>query len=359
MNNFPKEMKAAVIPEHGGPEVIRLETVPVPQLQPNEALIKVKYTALNHLDIFAREGLKGPGVPKITLPHVSGVDIVGEVIAYGSAKSAGNKELPELNRRVLVNSAFGCGTCRYCRNAEPSMCKNYKIVGEHLWGGLAEYVKVPAQNIIEIPEQVSSVKAAAVPAVYTTAWRGVVTVGQIKPSDTVLVVGASGGLGSAQMQIAVLMGADVIAIVGNEEKREKALAMGAAEAFYSHENWLEKVMDWTNGYGVQLALDCVGVKTIRNSLNALDQGGKLILSGATSGDFPDLSIREIYQHHRKILGAPMGNWEDFLQVTSLVFRGKLDPVIHQVYPLNELGVAQEALEKRNHFGKIVIEIDPS
>ncbi|MFD1038410.1 zinc-binding dehydrogenase [Virgibacillus byunsanensis] len=356
---IPEKMKAVLIEEHGGPEVLNIKEVPVPRVGQGEVLIKVKATALNHLDIFVREGLKGPGVPKITLPHISGVDIVGQVVQYGHTehKEEQNKR-PAIGKRVLLNSAFGCGTCRYCRQGEPSMCHDYKIIGEHLWGGFAEYVVAPAKNIIEIPNHIPSVQAASIPAVYTTAWRAVVTVGHIKPSDRVLIVGASGGLGSAQLQIAVRAGAEVIAIAGSEEKRKKAQELGAVAVFDSHGNWREEVMEWTQNEGVQLAFDAVGKPTFRDSLNCLDMGGKLILSGATAGDFPEISIREIYQHHRQVLGAPMGNWEDFLQVTNLIWRGEIKPIVYKKYSFEDIAEAQNALEKRQHFGKIVIEIDP-
>ncbi len=319
-------------------------------------MIKVEATALNHLDVFAREGLKGPGVPKMSLPHVSGVDIVGHLVAYGSALPEQVLQ-PKIGDRVIINPSFGCGHCRVCRAGEPSMCADYKIVGEHLWGGLAEYVVVPAKNILSIPDHIPSEMAAAIPAVYTTAWRGVITVAQAKPSDRILVIGASGGLGSAQLDIAIATGATVIGIAGSEEKRQKGLEMGAAAMFNSHGNWREEVLNWTDDEGVDIVFDSVGKPTFRDSLNCLKMGGKLVLSGATAGDFPEISIREIYQWHRKVLGAPMGNWDDFLQVTDYVWQGKLKPQVHAIYPLEDIAEAQIVLDKREHFGKIVIKMN--
>jgi NADPH:quinone reductase-like Zn-dependent oxidoreductase len=354
-NKVPAEMRAVVIREHGGPEVLNLENIATPVPGPGEVLIKVEATALNHLDVFCREGMKGPGIPKITLPHISGVDIVGSVAYYGPLLP-GQKDLQQEGTRVLINSAFGCNQCKWCRNGEPSMCADYQIIGEHIWGGLAEYVVAPARQIIPVPDHIPSTVACAVPAVYTTAWRGVVTVAQVKSSDIVLVVGASGGLGSAQLQIAVAAGATVIGTAGSEEKRQIALDMGATAMFDSHGDWQSEVMEWTKGEGVSAVFDSVGAPTIRHSLNCLEMGGKLVLSGATAGDFPELSIREIYQRHRKILGAPMGNWEDFLQVTSLVWQEKLKPHIHKVYPLEEIAQAEIDIDERKHFGKIVIQV---
>lgn len=352
----PKKMKAVLIRQHGGPEVLNIEEIDTPHPGPGEVLIKVHAVALNHLDIFAREGLKGPSVPQITLPHVSGVDVAGEVIVYGE-ELPGQQKLVQEGERAIINSAIGCNECRWCRKGEPSMCPDYKILGEQLWGGLAEYVVAPARSIVPIPSHITSTTAAAVPAVYTTAWRGVMTVAQVKPSDTVLVVGASGGLGSAQVEIAATAGATVIGTASTEEKRQKAKELGASVMFDSKGDWCTEVMEYTNGEGVSAVFDAVGAPTFRKSLNCLEMGGKLVLSGATAGDFPEISIREIYQRHRKILGAPMGNWDDFLQVTKLVWQGKLVPHIHKVYPLHDIAKAQIELVERRHFGKIVIEIN--
>lgn len=357
-SDIPEKMRAVVIRKHGGPEVLNIEEVSTPEPGPDEVLIKVEATALNHLDIFAREGLKGPGIPKSHLPHVSGVDIVGHVVGYGPSLKD-QPQWPQKGQRVLINPAIGCGECRYCRSGEPSMCPNYQILGEHFWGGLAEYVVAPARNIIPVPDHISSEVAAAVPVVYTTAWRAVIRVGQLKPSDRVLIIGASGGLGSAQLDIAVATGATVLGIAGSEEKRQKGLDMGAVAMFDSNENWQEQVLSWTDGEGVDIVFDAVGKPTFRKSLNCLKMGGKLVLSGATAGDFPEISIREIYQWHRQILGAPMGNWEDFTQVTDYVWQGKLRPQIHAVYPLEEIASAEIAIHERQHFGKIVIKVNES
>lgn len=351
--NVPEKMRAVVIREHGGPEVLQLEELSTPRPKAGEVLIQVKAVGLNHLDVFAREGLKGPGVPKLTLPHISGVDIAGRVAAYGSGQDAHVHRF-SIGDRVLVNPAYGCGNCRACRAGEPSMCRDYQIIGEHRWGGLAEFVVVPEKNIIAIPDQISDETAAAIPAVYTTAWRGVVTVGKLKTSDVVLIVGASGGLGSAQLDIAVAAGATVIAIAGSEEKRQRCLKIGAKAVFDSNGDWQTEVLEWTDGRGVDLVLDSVGKPTFRKSLNCLDFNGRMVLSGATAGDFPEISIREIYQWHRQILGAPMGNWEDFLQVTDSIWQGKLHPQVHAVYSLEEIAAAEEELDQRKHFGKIII-----
>lgn len=342
----PVTMRAAIIREHGPSSSLKVEEVPTPQPGQDELLIRVSAVGLNHLDVFARQGLKGPGVHPIVLPHVSGVDVAG-TIATGS----------RAGERVLVDPAIGCGTCRQCRRGELSMCPNYTILGEHRWGGLAEFVTVPASNVIPLPESVPFVQAAAIPAAYTTAWRGIVTVGRIQPGERLLVVGASGGVGCAALQIGVRAGAEVLVTAGSEAKRRRALELGAVAAFDSRSDWLKQVFDWTDGEGVDLAHDAVGAPTWSNTLRALSMGGRMVICGATGGDQPDLSIREVYQHHRQILGAPMGNWQDFLDVSRLVFRGQLVPEVYAVYPLERIAEAEDALEARQHFGKVVVSIN--
>ncbi len=310
-----RTMRAAMIREHGDSDRLQLEEVPIPSAAPGDLLIRVGAVGLNHLDVFTRQGLEGPGIPPITLPHVSGVDVAGTVA-----------EGPTAGQRVLVNPAIGCGACRQCRRGEISMCPNYTILGEHRWGGLAEYATVPATNAIPLPDHVEFTVAAALPATYTTAWRGMVTVGRVRPGERVLIVGASGGVGCAALQIGVLVGAEVLATASTSAKRQRAL-------------------------------DAVGAPTWRRSIQSLAMAGRMVICGATGGDRPDISIREIYQHHRQILGAPMGNWQDFLDVTRLAFSGKLVPEVHSVYSLARIAEAEDALDRREHFGKIVIQVN--
>lgn len=350
--NVPRLMRAAVIRAHGAPaDVLRLEEVPTPRPAAGEILIAVAAVGLNHLDVFACRGLKGPGVRGVRLPHVSGVDVAGTIVGHGSGVSD-----PPLGSRVLVNPAIGCWACRQCRRGEPTMCPAYRILGEHSWGGLAEHVAAPARNVVALPDGVPFVQAAAVPAAYTTAWRAMVTVGQVRPGERVLIVGASGGVGCAALQIAARVGAEVLAIAGSPEKRQRALSLGAVAAFDSHSRWVDDVRTWTGGEGVDLVHDAVGAPTWRQSIQSVALGGRLTVSGATGGDRPDISIRELYQRHGRILGAPMGNWQDFLDVTRIVFQGAIVPEVHAVYPLAQVAEAETALDRREHFGKIVVQV---
>jgi NADPH:quinone reductase-like Zn-dependent oxidoreductase len=347
-------MRAAMIRRHGSPaDVLRLEEAPTPQPAAGEILIAVAAVGLNHLDVFACQGLTGPGVRGVHLPHVSGVDVAGTVAGRGPGVDG-----PPRGSRVLVNPAIGCGACRQCRRGEPTMCPDYTILGEHRWGGLADYVTAPARNVVPLPDAMPFVQAAAVPAAYTTAWRAMVTVGRVRPGERVLIVGASGGVGCAALQIAARVGAEVLAIAGSPAKRRRALELGAVAAFDSHTRWIDDVKRWTAAEGVDLVHDAVGAPTWRQSIQSLAMGGRLIVSGATGGDRPEISIRELYQRHGRILGAPMGNWQDFLDVTRLVCRRAIVPEVHAVYPLEQVAEAESVLDRREHFGKIVVRVAP-
>lgn len=349
--DIPAKMRAVVIREHGGPEVLNIEEVPTPAPAFGEVLLAVEAVGLNHLDIFARQGLKGPAIRSKPLPHVSGVDVAGRVVALGEGVEGFDIGAP-----VLLNPGIGCGTCAACRRGFMSMCRSYAIIGEDRWGGLADYVTVPARAIIPRPEDLPAEIAAAVPVAYTTAWHAVVRVAQVQAGQRVLVIGASGGVGSAALMISRLSGARVAAVAGSAAKRERALALGAEVAFDSYGDWLSGVLEWTDGEGVDATFDAVGAPTWRSSIQSLGMGGCLVISGATGGDTPDISIREIYQSHRRILGAPIGSWQSFVDVAQLVFDGTLKPEVYGVYPLEQIAEAQRVIEDREHFGKVVIKV---
>jgi NADPH:quinone reductase-like Zn-dependent oxidoreductase len=328
-----------------------LEELAAPQPGPGEVRLRVAATALNHLDVFARTGIGGPGIRQHHYPHVSGVDVAGVVDVAGA-----DIEDPRPGTAVVVYAGMSCGRCELCHRGETSMCRDYRIVGEQTWGGLAEYTVVPAANVLALPQGFDLRTAAAAPAAFTTAWRLLVTAGEIRPGDRVLVVGAGGGVASAALLIAAAAGALVYATSGSGWKLERALALGAMAAVnHSERGFDEWAMEVTGGRGMDLVVDSVGAASWRRSIRSLAPGGRLCVCGATSGDTPDISIRELYQSHRRILGSPMGGRKDFDEVMALVLQGRLKPVIHAVYPLEQTGDALDELEAGRQFGKIVIE----
>jgi len=346
-------MKAVIIREHGGLDTLRLEEIPTPQPGPGEALVRVRAVALNNLDVWARSGPPGgrPVYPwgRFPLPAITGGDVAGVVERVG----AGVTEVVA-GDRVVVNPILSCGRCAWCLAGEQSMCPEYRIYGEHVAGGMAEYTVVAARNLVRVPEGISFEHAAAAPVCFTTAWRMLVTAGRLQPGEDLLVVGASGGIGTAAMAIGALAGARVLALVGGPEKAKKAAALGAVPIDRSASpKFSERVRELT-GAGVHIAADPVGAPTWPESIRSLRPGGRLVICGASGGERPDLDIREIYQRHRRILGAPMGSATDFLTVMGLIFRRVLVPVIHAVLPLAEIREAHRMFEAREHFGKIVL-----
>lgn len=348
-------MRAAVVREHGGPEQIRIERVPRPAVQaPDEVIVRVAACALNRLDLFARGGLSGPGIRPIELPAITGVDVAGVVAEVGSAV-----ERWRPGDRVVLYPSLSCGACESCAAGEESMCREYRIFGEDTDGGLAEYCRVPAANLESLPEGVSFVEAAAVPVAYTTAWRMLVAAA-VRPQDRVLVLGAGGGVGSAAVILARRFGCFVFAVSRGEHKLARLREIGAERPIdRSRESFEEVVATETAGRGVDIAINPVGGDSWRPAIRSLAMGGRMAICGATAGDTPEISIREIYQWHRRIVGAPIGNRRDFRAVLDLLFRREFRPAIHDTLPLDRIAEAHRLLEAGGAFGKIVIAVDPA
>lgn len=341
-------MKAYVI---RGPGRAGIEEVPAPTPGPREVRIEVRAAALNHLDLFVRRALGGPGLREHRFPHVSGCDVAGMVESLGEGV-----EDFAIGDEVVVYPGLGCGRCEFCHRGETSMCPDYRIWGEQTWGGLAELATVPSENLLKLPEGSDLRRIAAAPVAFTTAWRSLISGGGLRAGESVLVVGAGGGVAGAVITIAGYAGATVYATSGADWKIDKALALGVSAAVNHRSSPFDEwVLEETGGRGVDLVFDSVGADTWRQSIRSLAPGGRLCVSGATSGDRPDVSIREIYQAHRRVIGAPMGGRPDFDAVMRLVLAGKLSPVLHATYPLVRVEEALEELASERQFGKILVE----
>ena len=346
-------MKAVVIREHGGLDTLRVDDVPAPRPAEGEVLVRVRAVALNNIDIWARSGPPGgrPVYPwgRLRLPMITGVDVAGVVEESGPGVEGWAP-----GDRVVVCPILYCGRCEFCLAGEQSMCVEYHIFGEHRPGGMAELTTVPARNLLLLPDGTSFETAAAAPACYATAWRGLITAGGLRAGEDLLVVGASGGVGTAALAIGRHAGARVLALVGDAEKAEKASALGSVPIIRrDHSEFSHRVRELT-GRGVHMVIDPVGAATWPESIRSLRPGGRMVICGATGGERPDLDIREVYQRHRRIIGAPMGNLADFHAVMDLVLRGVIRPVIHAVLPLEQIREAHRIFQAREHFGKIVL-----
>lgn len=342
-------MKAAVFYEHGGPEKIQIADVPKPQIGRSDALIQVKACALNHLDLWVRRGL--PSL-ETKLPFWSGSDVAGIVAEVGADVTAFKP-----GDRVLINPSLYCGVCEYCVAGEESLCVDFKLLGEHVPGGCAEYVAAPAGNLVRLPDDFSFEEAAAVPLVFQTAWRALITQARIRPGEDVLILGASGGVASAAIQIAKLAGTRVFVVTSSPEKIAEAKELGADVGLNRNEvDFSREIWKLTNKRGVDVVLENVGTPTWKQSLRSLAKGGRLVTYGATAGPVGETDIRVVFWKQVHIIGSTMSNRKEFADVTKLIFQRKLRPVIDRVFPLEQVRQAHERLEAGEQFGKIVLSI---
>ncbi|HEY7284210.1 MAG TPA: zinc-binding dehydrogenase [Vicinamibacterales bacterium] len=328
--------------------MLRYEDAPDPDLAPGEVLVRVRACALNHLDLWERRGL--PHVP-IPMPHISGSDVAGEVVAATAS------QVP-LGRRVMLQAGVSCGRCAACLAGRDNECPQYEVLGyRNHQGGYAEFVKVPVQNLVAIPDEVDFVQAAAFPLTFVTAWHMLVTKARVASGEDVLVLAAGSGVGQAAIQIARLHGARVIATAGSEEKLERARAMGASEVIHHHKQDIaEEIKRLTNKRGVDVVIEHVGEATWAKSVRSLARGGRLVTCGATTGAKGSLDLAALFSKQLSILGSYMGRKSELLQAARYFFSGQLKPVIDRTFPLADAARAQQRLEESGQFGKIVLEV---
>jgi NADPH:quinone reductase-like Zn-dependent oxidoreductase len=340
-------MKAVVFHQHGGPEVLRYEDVPNPAPARGEVLIEVKATSINHLDIFIRRGI--PGV-QVSMPKIAGSDAAGLIRELGP-DVAGLK----VGQRVTINPGISCGRCEFCAAGFGSQCVSYTIVGEHVDGAYAELVKVPAHVVLPIPDSLSFENAAAAPLVFLTAWSMMISKGNIRPGEDVLILGVGAGVGTAALQIAKMVGCRVFATASSEEKLERARQLGADFVInYKTDEFDRKIRELTHKRGVDVVVDYIGADTWVRSLRSARRGGRVLTCGATSGFAPQTDLRQIYFRQVQVIGSTMGSHREFLDVMKCIFRGQLKPIIDRVLPLSEVQKAHELIEGRSVFGKIVL-----
>jgi NADPH:quinone reductase-like Zn-dependent oxidoreductase len=340
-------MRAAVFHEHGGPEVVRVEERPVPEPGPGEVRLAVRASAMNHLDLWVRRGLP----IETTMPHVGGSDVAGVVDVVGAGVDDG-----VIGARVVVDPSLDYehyeGEPRGPSFRDPSL----RLLGEHTDGGFAEYVVVPAANLLELPGDVGFEDAAAVGLVTVTAWRGLLVRGGLRSGETVLVTGASGGVGTMAVQVAARAGAVVHALTSGPANVARVEALGADRAWdrTGGDAWVGELKDATDGRGVDLVLDAAGEALWPSLLRVLAVRGRLVSYGATTGAGGVVGIRHLFWKQQSILGTTMGTPAEFRAAMRAVFRGDLRPVIHQVMPLDEARRAHELLEAGDVFGKLVL-----
>ena len=341
-------MKAVRFHQHGGPDVLSYGDAPDPELAPGEVLVRVRACALNHLDVWARRGLPGVRTP---MPHITGSDVAGDVVSSAAADLSPG-------RRVMLQPGLSCGRCAECLSGRDNECARYEVLGNlNHAGGYAEYVKVPAQNVIAIPEEIDYVHAAAFPLTFLTAWHMLMTRAKLERGEDVLVLAAGSGVGQAAIQIAVLHGARVFATAGSPEKLGRARELGAAGVIDHHrQDIADEIKRLTNKRGVDVVIEHVGEATWGKSVRVLARGGRLVTCGATTGAAGALNLSALFAKQLSILGSYMGTKGELLRAALLFFAGQLKPVIDRTYPLRDAAEAHRRMEASGQFGKIVLEV---
>ncbi len=330
-------MKAVLIRKQGGRENLRLEEIEKPKPCPGEILVQVKSCSLNYLDIFVRKGM--PGLP-VDLPRIGGGDISGVIEEIGPGVERLNP-----GDRVLIDPAISLPNGQL------------GALGENANGGLAEYIAVPSVNAILLPSQVSFTDAAALPIAYGTAWRMLYTRGGVSKGESIFILGASGGVGTAAIQIAKSIGCVVYAGSGSDDKLEKLKSLGADYGVNTSTNkeFHRAIRSMTNGEGVDVVVNYTGGETWVRSLKTLKHGGRLLTCGATIGFDPPTDIRYIWRKEMDIRGSDGWRRSDLIALIGAVEQGEIKPIIDKVLPLEHTEEGHRLLEEREVFGKVIIQ----
>jgi NADPH:quinone reductase-like Zn-dependent oxidoreductase len=340
-------MQAVRIHEHGGTDRLLFEEAPSPAPGPGEVRVRLRAASLNHLDLWVRRGIPGVRYPLPLIPGCDGAGVVAETGAGVSRFSPGD--------RVALAPGVSCGVCEACLAGRDNLCREYGILGEHRDGTFAEEIALPARNLIPLPGKVSFEAAAAVPLVFLTAWQMVVDKAKLLPGETVVVLGAGSGVGSAAIQIARLHGARVVAVARSAAKLARAKELGAEEGIdLSKSDLREEVRRITDRRGADVVIEHVGRATWDQSVGSLAWGGRLVTCGATTGADVALNLRQIFFKNLSLLGSTMGRRASLFAIFRHLEAGRLRAVVDRVLPLGKVREAHRLLEDGAAFGKIIL-----
>jgi NADPH2:quinone reductase len=343
-------MKAIVLREFGGPDVLKLEEVPDPSPEAGEVVVEVHAVTVNRsLDLKVREAGTTRGV---TLPHVLGVDPTGVVIAI-----ADDVDSVQVGDRVAVVPHIRCGACEFCASGHEEQCPNSRHIGVHRWGGYAQYVSAPAKNIVQVPDGLGFADAAVILRHAPTAFNLLRKLADVRPGEWVLVMGAAGGLGAAGVQVAKLLGATVIAGAGADARVESALANGADHGInYRTVELTDEVGRITDGRGVNVVFENIGDPTLwPKAFASLARSGRLVTAGAHGGGSVELDVRRLYGRRLRIIGGAGAAKRDIASALEAAAGGRLHAVIDRIMPLDAAADAHRLFERDSLVGKVVLD----
>ena len=340
-------MKAAVL-ETRGRDGLRIGQFDDPKPRPGEAVMRVKAGGINRIDLYMRDVGKG-----ITheLPIVLGVDGAGEI-----AEAPEGSPLKPGDPVILYPMAY-CGRCRACSRGDQPNCIKFDICGETRHGTFAEYIAMPEKCFLPKPETLSWTEAAALPVAYLTAWRMMFGKDPLQPAETVLIMGVGGGVSSACLQMAKMIGARAIVTSSTEAKLDWARKLGANDGInYRDEDVAKRVMDLTAGGGVDMVIDNVGEASWGASLRSLRAGGRIVTCGATTGAHPSADIQRLFARQIAVYGSTLGGADEFRQLIDVTARGLISPLIDTAYALDDIGSGFARMEQGEQQGKLMVEI---
>ena len=340
-------MKAAYFKEHGGSDKIIYGDYTDPAPHAGDVVVRVRACALNHVDMLL---LDGRYPPPEGLPHVNGCEVTGTIETVGAAV----KDLTR-GQRVVIFPGFSCGTCEFCLRGERTVCLRYGYLGAARDGGYAELVKVPAANIVPLPEAISFEAGAAVPLAMLTSWHALIAQAQLRPGQTVLVQAAGSGVGSAAIQIARLVGARIMTTVGSDDKVEFARALGAEHVVnYRTQDFVDEAKRWTAKRGVDVVIEHIGGETFERSSYALTRLGTLVSIGSHDTHWGRLDLRHVYSKNLRILGTNLGSILELRTILDYMVAGRLRPVIDRAFALADARAAVQHVLDRKNKGKVLL-----
>jgi NADPH:quinone reductase-like Zn-dependent oxidoreductase len=345
-------VKAIFYHEHGSTERLQYGELPDPEPEPGEVLVRLEAVSLNHMDLFTLEGW--PGL-QLEMPHIPGADGAGEIVAVdpGATEFA-------IGDRVVVYPNLTCGMCEYCLSGADNLCRQWQLLGEHAPGTFRQLIALPERNLLKMPSNFDAAVAAAAALVFLTAWHSLITRGELRRGEHVLVIGASGGVNTASIQVAKYAGAVVYVLGSSPEKLSVAQRLGADVLIDRQENpaWYETAYLADGRRGVDVVVDNVGAPTMEQSMRAARKGGRILTVGNTGGPRYEIDNRLVFGKHLSILGSTMGTRSEFETVMGLVFRGKLSPLLDRRYALKEATAAFTRMQAGDQLGKITLTVAP-